>query len=376
MRPFNVFQKFPVNIVSGKSCYVYDDKGNEYLDLYCGHAVILVGHTHPYYVSSILDQLDKIGFYSNAVGNALQMELAEKLGISCGYEDYRVFFSNSGAEANENALKLASYHNKRRKVLAFSGAFHGRTAAAAMATDFGEDRAPINESLSFSFVPFNDMGAVEERLYTGEYSAVIVEGIQGVAGVNVADNTFLNKLTDLCKTTNTILILDEIQCGYGRSGRFFVHQYAGIKPDLITVAKGMGNGFPIAATLIHPKFEEKLGRLGSTFGGNHLGCAAALSVLKIIEAESLIENAERIGTYLLETLCKFRQIKSVRGRGLMIGLEFESPIVSVRHKLLYKERIFTGASGDHIIRLLPPLCLTIQQADIFLAALEKCLRYE
>lgn len=374
MKPFDVFYKHPINIVAGKGCYVYDDSGIEYLDFYCGHAVILAGHTHPHYVSRVQDQLNRIAFYSNAVENELQTELALRLGKICGYEDYSIFFTNSGAEANENALKLASFHNNRTKILTFSEAFHGRTSATAMATDIGVDRAPINESEQFVFVPFNDIEMVRQKLGSKEFSAVIIEGIQGVAGVNIADDNFLLELSQICAETETVLILDEIQCGYGRTGKFFSHQYAGIKPDIITVAKGIANGFPMAATIIHPMFEAKKGRLGTTYGGNHLACAAALAVLDIIEDEGLIENAEEMGNYLIESLKDFTGIKEVRGRGLMIGLEFEKPVKNLREKLLYEERVFTGSSGDRIIRLLPALCLTKHQADILLFSLERSLK--
>ncbi|MEL7588527.1 MAG: aminotransferase class III-fold pyridoxal phosphate-dependent enzyme [Prolixibacteraceae bacterium] len=373
MKPFEVFQKFELDIVSANGCYVYDNIGTEYLDMYCGHAVISVGHTHPYYVQKIEEQLKKIAFYSNTVINTLQTELAYKLGVLSGYTDYSVFFANSGAEANENALKLASFYNRRKKILSFVGAFHGRTAAAAMTTDIQGIRAPINSEENVFFAQMEDITKIKKELNTMAYSAVIIEGIQGVAGINIPSNEFLFELSHLCQETGTLLILDEVQPGYGRTGQFFAHQYANIKPDLITVAKGIGNGFPMSGTLINPKFKAQIGMLGSTFGGNHLACAAAIAVLDIIDRENLIENAANIGKYLMDTLKTFPQIDSVRGRGLMIGIEFNQPITQLRDKLLYHKKIFTGVSGSNIIRLLPPLCLSISQVNVFLSRFEECL---
>lgn len=373
MKLFDVFPLFDINIVKGQGCYVYDDKGNEYLDLYGGHAVISVGHTHPYYVEKITDQLNKIGFYSNSVINKLQQEVAEKLGEQCGYPDYHLFLINSGAEANENAIKLASFHNGRRKVLAFNKAFHGRTSATVMATDIKSYQAPVNESPNFVFAPFNDIEFVKKELQTQEYCSVILEGIQGVAGIQIPYDDFLKELRQICTETGTILILDEIQSGYGRSGKFFAHQYAGIQADLITVAKGIGNGFPMSAVLINPMFKAVYGQLGTTFGGNHLACAAAIAVLDIMKEEKLVENAYKVGEYLMQELKKIPQIKEVRGRGLMIGMEFDEPIKEKRTKLLFEEKVFTGATGTNVFRLLPPLCLTIEQADIFLARFKKIL---
>lgn len=366
MKLFDVFPLFDINIVKAKGCYVYDDKGNEYLDLYGGHAVISIGHTHPHYVAKVTDQLNKIGFYSNSVINELQKEVATKLGEQCGYPDYNLFLINSGAEANENAIKLASFHNRRKKVLAFQKAFHGRTSVTVAATDIKAYSAPVNETDNVTFAPFNDIDFVKTELSSKEYCAVIIEGIQGVAGIKVPDNNFLKQLRQVCNETGTVLILDEIQSGYGRSGKFFAHQYAGIEADIITVAKGIGNGFPMAGVLINPIFKAVYGQLGTTFGGNHLACAAAIAVLDVLKEENLIENALNIGEYLIEELKKFHQIKEVRGRGLIIGLEFETPVKELRSKLLFEEKIFTGATGTNVIRLLPPLCLTKEQADVFL----------
>lgn len=373
MKLFDVFPLFDINITEGKGCYVYDDKGNEYLDLYGGHAVISVGHTHPYYVEKLTEQLNKIGFYSNSVINKLQQEVAEKLGEQCGYPDYHLFLVNSGAEANENAIKLASFHNGRKKVLTFKKAFHGRTSATVMATDSPAYKAPVNESSNFVFAPFNDIDFVKRELESNEYCSVIIEGIQGVAGIQIPDDNFMKELRDICTQTGTILILDEIQSGYGRSGKFFAHQYAGIKADLVTVAKGIGNGFPMSAVLINPMFKAVYGQLGTTFGGNHLACAAAIAVLDIMKKEKLVENAYMVGEFLMEELKKIPQIKEVRGRGLMIGMEFDEPIKEKRKQLLFEEKVFTGATGTHVFRLLPPLCLTIDQAKEFLTRFKKIL---
>lgn len=366
MKLFDVFPLFDINIIKGEGCYVYDDKGNKYLDLYGGHAVISVGHSHPYYVAKLTEQLNKIGFYSNSVINKLQQELTQKLGEQCGYPDYNLFLINSGAEANENAIKLASFHNGRKKILAFRKAFHGRTSATVVATDIPAYQAPVNETDHVTFVPFNDIEAVKKELATKEYCCVIIEGIQGVAGIQVPNDSFLKKLRDICTETGTILILDEIQSGYGRSGKFFAHQYAEIEADIITVAKGIGNGFPMAGVLIHPMFKAVHGQLGTTFGGNHLACAAAIAVLDIMKDEKLIENAQNIGNYLIQELNKIPNIKEVRGRGLIIGIEFNEPIKEKRKQLLFEEKIFTGATGSNVFRLLPPLCLTKEQADFFL----------
>ncbi len=373
MKLFDVFPLFDINIVKGEGCYVYDDKGDKYLDLYGGHAVISVGHTHPYYVQKITDQLNKIGFYSNSVINKLQQEVAQKLGEQCGYPDYFLFLINSGAEANENAIKLASFHNGRKKVLAFRKAFHGRTSATVAATDIPAYSAPVNVNPNYEFAPFNDIEFVKKELATKEYCSVLIEGIQGVAGIHVPESNFMKELREVCTETGTILILDEIQSGYGRSGKFFSHQYDGIQADIITVAKGIGNGFPMAGVLINPMFKAVYGQLGTTYGGNHLACAAAIAVLDILKEENLIENAYNVGNFLMEELRKFPQIKEVRGRGLMIGMEFDEPIKEKRTKLLFEEKIFTGATGTHVFRLLPPLCLTMEQAKEFLERFKKVL---
>lgn len=373
MKLFDVFPLFDLNIVKGKGCYVYDEKGNEYLDLYGGHAVISVGHTHPYYVEKVTDQLNKLGFYSNSVINELQQEVAQKLGEQCGYPDYFLFLINSGAEANENAIKLASFHNGRKKVLAFKKAFHGRTSVTVATTDIPAYSAPVNESSNVVFAPFNDIEFIKKELATKEYCSVIIEGIQGVAGIHIPEDSFLKELREVCTETGTILILDEIQSGYGRSGKFFAHQYAGIEADIITVAKGIGNGFPMAGVLINPMFKAVYGQLGTTFGGNHLACAAAIAVLDIMKKEKLVENALNIGEYLITELKKLSGIKEVRGRGLIIGIEMNEPIKEKRSKLLFEDKIFTGSTGTHVFRLLPPLCLTKEQADVFLTKFKQIL---
>lgn len=373
MKLFDVFPLFDLNIVKGKGCYVYDAKGNEYLDLYGGHAVISVGHTHPYYVEKVTDQLNKLGFYSNSVINELQQEVAQKLGEQCGYPDYFLFLINSGAEANENAIKLASFHNGRKKVLAFKKAFHGRTSVTVATTDIPAYSAPVNESSNVVFAPFNDIEFIKKELATKEYCSVIIEGIQGVAGIHIPEDSFLKELREVCTETGTILILDEIQSGYGRSGKFFAHQYAGIEADIITVAKGIGNGFPMAGVLINPMFKAVYGQLGTTFGGNHLACAAAIAVLDIMKKEKLVENALNIGEYLINELKKLSGIKEVRGRGLIIGIEMNEPIKEKRSKLLFEDKIFTGSTGTHVFRLLPPLCLTKEQVDVFLTKFKQIL---
>lgn len=377
MNLFDVYPLFQVNIVKGKSCRVWDDKGQEYLDLYGGHAVISIGHAHPYYVEKISQQVSQLGFYSNSVINNIQKQVAERLGKACGYEDYSLFLANSGAEANENALKLASFHNGRKKVVAFKKAFHGRTSAAVRITDNPKIVAPVNEGLEVEFLPLNDIEAVKKSLAAQDVCAVIIEGIMGVGGIQIPDDEFLRELREVCTATGTVLILDEIQSGYGRSGKFFAHQYSGIRPDLITVAKGIANGFPMSGLLISPMFTPVYGMLGTTFGGNHLACAAALAVLDVMEKENLIENAARVGKFLMDECSKIPQIKEVRGRGLMIGLEFDQPIKEIRQALLYDKHIFTGVSGTNVIRLLPPLCLSMEEAESFIEALktviaEKC----
>jgi len=373
MKLFDVYPLFDINIVKGSGCHTYDDKGNEYLDLYGGHAVISIGHSHPHYVEMVSKQVAQLGFYSNSVINKLQVELAEKLGEISGYPDYSFFLINSGAEANENALKLASFHNGRKRIVSFKKSFHGRTSAAVKVTDNPKIVAPINDNINVTFLELNDIKEVRSELSKGDVCAVIIEGIQGIGGIKVPDNKFMQDLCQVCTETGTILILDEIQSGYGRSGKFFAHQYAGIKPDIITVAKGIGNGFPMGGILISPIFKPTYGMLGTTFGGNHLACSAAIAVIDVMNKEKLMENATKVGNYLIEKLKKVPQIKEVRGEGLMIGLEFEEPIKELRNKLLFEQKVFTGVSGTNVIRLLPPLCLSIKEADEFLARLEKVL---
>lgn len=373
MKLFDVYPLFNINIVKGEGCYVWDETGTKYLDLYGGHAVISIGHSHPHYVDMITKQVAQLGFYSNSVINKLQQEVATRLGVLSGYDDYSLFLINTGAEANENALKLASFHNGRTRIISFSKSFHGRTSLAVEATDNPKIIAPINNNAHTTYLPLNDIEVVKAELSMNDVCAVIIEGIQGVGGIKLPDNDFLKELREACTATNTVLILDEIQSGYGRSGKFFAHQYAGIKPDIITVAKGIGNGFPIAGVLISPIFKPVYGMLGTTFGGNHLACAAALAVIDVIEKDHLTENAAQVGQYLLQQLKTFPQIKDVRGRGLMIGLEFEEPVKEIRNKLLYEEKVFTGVSGTNVIRLLRPLCLSIEQADEFLQRFKKVL---
>lgn len=373
MKLFDVYPLFNIEIVKGKGCHVWDKEGNEYLDLYGGHAVISVGHSHPTYVKAITDQVNKLGFYSNSVINTLQQKVADKLGKACGYDDYSLFLINSGAEANENALKLASFHNGKKRVLAFKHAFHGRTSAAVRVTDNPKIIAPVNEDLAVTYLPLNDSQAVEEELKKGNVSSVIIEGIQGVGGIQMPSDAFMQDLRALCTQYDACLILDEIQSGYGRSGKFFAHQYAGIRPDLITVAKGIANGFPMGALLISPKFKPVYGMLGTTFGGNHLACAAAIAVLDIMQEEKLIANAAEVGAYLMDELHTLPGIKEVRGRGLMIGVEFEESIKEVRSRLLFEEKVFTGVAGTNTIRLLPPLCLSMDEAAEFISRFRKVL---
>lgn len=376
MKLFDVYPLFDINIVKGKGCQVWDENGAEYLDLYGGHAVISIGHSHPHYVEMISEQVSKLGFYSNSVINKLQQQVAARLGVISGYDDYSLFLINTGAEANENALKLASFHNGRTRVISFSKSFHGRTSLAVEATDNRKIIAPINANGHTTYLPLNDIEAVKAELSKGDVCAVIIEGIQGVGGIKLPTDDFFKELREVCTATKTVLILDEIQSGYGRSGKFFAHQYAGIKADIITVAKGIGNGFPMAGVLISPIFKAVYGMLGTTFGGNHLACAAALAVMDTMEKEHLVENAARVGAYLIEKLSSYSQIKEVRGRGLMIGMEFEEPIKELRNKLLFEQKVFTGVSGTNVIRLLPPLCLSMQEADIFLERFEKVLKQQ
>lgn len=373
MNLFDVYPLFDIEIVRGKGCKVWDTEGTEYLDLYGGHAVISVGHSHPKYIKAITEQVNLLGFYSNSVVNSLQQKLADKLGAACGYENYALFLINSGAEANENALKLASFHNGKKRVLAFKHAFHGRTSAAVRVTDNPKIIAPVNEGLAVTYLPLNDAGAVETELKKGDVSSVIIEGIQGVGGIQLPADTFMQELRILCTKHEAVLILDEIQSGYGRSGKFFAHQFAGIQPDLITVAKGIGNGFPMGGLLISPMFKPVYGMLGTTFGGNHLACAAATAVLDIMAEEKLIGNAASTGAFLMDELAGLPGIKELRGRGLMIGIEFENSIREVRNRLLFEEKIFTGVAGTNTIRLLPPLCLTREEAADFISRFRKVL---
>lgn len=368
MTLFPVYPLFDINIVKGKGCHVWDDKGQEYLDLYGGHAVISIGHCHPHYVEMLTKQLNTLGFYSNSVINTLQSQLAEKLGQVCGYPDYQLFLINSGAEANENALKLASFHTGRKRVLAAGKAFHGRTSLAVEATDNPKIVAPVNNNGHVTFLPLNDLAAFEAELDKGDVAAVIVECIQGVGGIRMATAEFMQGLRKACDKTGTVLICDEIQCGYGRSGKFFAHQHLGVKPDIITCAKGIGNGFPMGAVIISPKFEAVYGMLGTTFGGNHLACTAALAVLDVIEHEQLVDNAAKAGAYLMEELKKLQQtdahIVDVRGEGLMIGIEYDQPIKALRNALVHDEHVFTGAASTNILRLLPPLTLSLDEAKL------------
>lgn len=374
MTLFNVYSLYPVEPVRGKGCFVYDAAGTEYLDLYGGHAVISIGHAQPDYVKAISEQAARLGFYSNSVENSLQTALAEKLGRASGYGDYSLFLCNSGAEANENALKLASFQTGRAKVLAFSKAFHGRTSGAVAATDNPSIRSPFNGTPNVEFAPLNDLEATRAKLATREFAAVIIEGIQGVSGIHCPTDEFLRGLRAAATETGTQLVLDEIQSGYGRTGRFFAHQWAGIRPDLITMAKGMGNGFPIGGVLIAPHFEARPGLLGTTFGGSHLACAAAIAVLDVMEREKLVENAADTGEYLLGELRKADGPKEIRGRGLMIGIEIDGSGAEFRKKLLFGKHVFTGGAGASTVRLLPALCLTHELADRFLDAFNATLR--
>ncbi|MDR1517431.1 MAG: aminotransferase class III-fold pyridoxal phosphate-dependent enzyme [Dysgonamonadaceae bacterium] len=371
MNLFDVYTLWDIEPVSAKGCKVWDKNGVEYLDLYGGHAVISIGHLHSHYIDKITKQIHNIGFYSNSVFNSLQTELADKLGGQSGYPDYSLFLCNSGAEANENALKLASFHTEKDKVLAFSGSFHGRTSGAVAVTNNPAIQSPFNAQHKVTFVPLNDIVAVENELKSGSYAAVIVEGIQGVAGIFEPESEFLKQLESLCKRYNAVLILDEIQSGYGRTGKFFAHQHADIRPDLITVAKGMGNGFPIGGVLISPAFEAKKGMLGTTFGGSHLACAAAIAVLDVMKAESLVENAAAVGGYLIDELSKINGIAEIRGRGLMIGVQLKPEQADLRNKLLFEEHIFTGGAKNNVMRLLPPLSISKTEATIFLQSLKK-----
>ena len=377
MKLFDVYPLFNIAITRGKGCRVWDAEGREYLDLYGGHAVISIGHAHPRYVEAVARQVGQLGFYSNSVVNPLQQTLARRLGAVSGYEDYSLFLINSGAEANENALKLASFHTGRTRILAAQRAFHGRTSLAVEATDNPRIIAPINDNAHVTRLPLNDLEAWRHELEKGDVAAVILESIQGVGGIQMATEQFAQGLSDACRRHGTVLICDEIQCGYGRSGRFFAHQWLGIRPDIITVAKGIANGFPLGGVLISPRFAPVYGQLGTTFGGNHLACVAALAVLDVMEQECLVDNAREVGDYLMDGLRKLQtrnpHITDVRGRGLMIGIELDVPQKPIRERLIYDEHVFTGSSGSNLLRLLPPLCLTKKDADEFLEKLKRVL---
>lgn len=377
MNLFDVYPLYDVNIVRGKGCHVWDDNNQEYLDFYGGHAVISVGHCHPHYVEIMTAQLNRLGFYSNFVINRLQQQLAERLGVACGYDDYQLFLINSGAEANENALKLASFTNGRKRVLSVQKAFHGRTSLAVEVTDNPKIIAPINDNGHVTYLPINDLEAWERELAKGDVCACILECIQGVGGCNMVEADFAQGLQKACKKYGTFLICDEIQCGYGRTGKFFAHQWLGIRPDLITVAKGIGNGFPMGGVLISPEFKPVYGQLGTTFGGNHLACTAALAVLDIFEKEHVVEHVDEVGTYFLSRLHELEKtephIVEVRGRGLMIGVVLDIPHKEVRSRLIHEEHCFTGCASTNILRILPPLIITKADVDDFLERLLRVL---
>lgn len=372
MQLFDVYPISPINIQKAEGAYVTDDAGHTYLDMYGGHAVISIGHTHPHYVKRIKDQLDKVGFYSNSIQIPLQTELAEKLGRICGKPDYQLFLCNSGAEANENALKLASFFNGRKKIVAFRKSFHGRTSLAVAATDNPAIVAPVNETNNIIFLPFNDEAALEACFAEkgNEISSVIVEGIQGVGGINIAGDSFLQKIRELCTAHGAVYIADSVQCGYGRSGQFFSHDHAGVNADIYTMAKGMGNGFPVGGIIIAPHIAPRHFMLGTTFGGNHLACAAALAVLEVMESEQLMAMAQSTGEYLMQELSTIPELKNLRGRGLMIGFDVPEALKDLKKNLLWKHRIFTGEAKPNVIRLLPPLNLGRKEADLFLTAIK------
>ncbi len=377
MKLFDVYPLFNINPVKAQGSFLWDDKGQQYLDFYGGHAVISIGHNHPYYQQKLKDQLEKISFYSNSVQNDLQVELAEKLGEISGYEDYSLFLCNSGAEANENALKLASFHNGKKKVVYFSGSFHGRTSAAVSVTDNPKIVAPVNFSERFIKCEWNDVPQLEQVFKDNaeEISAVIIEGIQGVGGIILPNENFIKIIKKLCEDHNALMIMDEVQSGYGRSGKFFAHQEFSVKPDIITTAKGMGNGFPIAGVLISPKFKASNGLLGTTFGGNHLACAAGIAVLDVIKNENLIENSEKIGAYIEDKIKNFKGVHSIRRRGLMIGIELDRPCAEIRSELLNTHKVFTGNANDkNVLRVLPALNITEKEADVFIEALDNVLQ--
>lgn len=374
MQLFDVYSLFDITPVKAQDCTIVDNHGIEYLDLYGGHAVISIGHSHPYYVEKLQSQISKIGFYSNSVQNPLQQELAEKLGAQCGYPDYDLFLTNSGAESVENALKLASFHTGKSKIISFDQSFHGRTSAAVAITDNQKIIAPINAQHQNIILPLNDLEAVKEAIQKEDIAAIIIEGIQGIGGIRIPKKTFLEGLRTLCDENQIVLILDEIQSGYGRSGHFFAHQASGIKADLITMAKGMGNGFPIGGVLIAPHFQATKGMLGTTFGGNYLACSAAIAVLDILKKEDLIAQAKEVGDYFITELKKISNIAEVRGEGLMIGILFNDAVAPIRQKLLKEHHVFTGVSGQNMIRLLPPLTLTKDSVDCFITKLKAVLK--
>lgn len=375
MKLYEVYPLFDIAIEKGKGCKVWDSNGQEYLDFYGGHAVISIGHCHPHYVEMMTRQLNTLGFYSNSVQNPLQQQLAERLGKASGYEDYRLFLVNSGAEANENAMKLASFYNGRTRILSAEKAFHGRTSLAVEVTNNPKIIASINANNHVTYLPLNDISAWKAEIEKDDVCACIIECIQGVGGIRMVEADFLQQLRTLCDQHNTVLICDEIQCGYGRSGRFFAHQHLGVRPDLVTVAKGIGNGFPMSGLLIAPKFEAVYGQLGTTFGGNHLACTAALAVLDVIESEHLVENAAEVGDYLMAQLreANLPHVTDIRGRGLMIGIELDVPYKEIRNRLVNEQHCFTGCSGTNVLRLLPPLCVTKADADDFIARLTAVL---
>lgn len=374
MKLFEVYPLFDVEPVEADGALLFDRQGNKYLDFYGGHAVISIGHGHPHFVERITDQLGKLAFYSNSVPISIQKDLAHTLGASSGYYNWNLFLCNSGAEANENAMKLASAHNHRKKIMAFTGGFHGRTSLAVAATDNPNIVFPVNEGAEIDRYHFEDFEGTEQALANEDFCCVIIEGIQGVGGIVEPSAEFLKHLRVLCDKTGTVLILDEVQSGFGRTGRFFAHQHAFIQPDIISIAKGMGNGFPVGGIMINPSLKPKIGMLGTTFGGNHLACAASLAVLEVIEREQLIQHAAQIGKYLVSELQHFSAIKEIRGKGLMIGLEFDHPIADLRKKLLYDQNIFTGSSSNkNTLRLLPPLNIGEKEATQFLKALKKVM---
>ncbi len=374
MKLFDVYSLYDIEPVRGKGNYVYTADGTPYLDFYGGHAVISIGHSHPRYVDAVSRQVSQLAFYSNSVKNTLQQRLADLLGEISGYDDYQLFLANSGAEANENAIKLASFATGRLRILAFDKAFHGRTSAAVASTDNPRIQAPVNKTDNIVFSPLNDIEAATRLLESQEFAAVIIEGIQGVAGIRMVDDDFLRRLSEVAAATGTLLIADEIQSGYGRTGKFFAHQHAGIRPDIITSAKGIANGFPMSAVLVSPEIRPEKGMLGTTFGGNHLACAAAIAVLEIMRDENLVENAARTGERLIARLRAIPEIKEVRGRGLMIGMEIDGDASELRRKLLFGNHVFTGGAGIHTVRLLPPLTITDGEADIFIERLKKAIK--